>query len=415
MEEEKIVADRDTLKILAVDTRMDILKELKKGDRTLSDLSRILKMDKSTIMEHLTILAKAELVKRIQNPGKKFVFYALTEKGSNIFVEKQRALEIKESRILTLLLIAVVGILLIGGSGVYYYYKVSSLIKQTQASSLIKETPPLIVSLSSSPFSTEKTAELTLTITSNINKILPNVTAGIILPDGIELVSGNINWSGDIPANGSVKLNVVIKAAKKGEWVVKAYVKTMIDVAPYYTEDKLYIIACENVEVSKYPPESEDDWYEKGVAIAIPLATNNKMINSTVSFSSLPELNKEVTLTYTLVPSIDLPAEQTYITLIYPSKGFELISVEFPSGGEKYQSAGQLTWKGGVRKGEVFQIKAVIKPIKTGLGYIYGHLSVNPDGKTITAQISDVALLYVKVGRCYASVERMNVTQWTPP
>jgi DNA-binding transcriptional ArsR family regulator len=413
MEKEKIVADRDILKILAVDTRMDILKELKKGDRTLSDLSRILKKDKSTIMEHLNILAKAELVKRIQNPGKKFVFYALTEKGSNIFVEKQRALEIKESRILTLLLIAVVGILLIGGSGVYYYYKVSSLIKQTQASSLIKETPPLIVSLSTSPFSTEKTAELTVTITSRIN--LPNVTAGIILPDGIELVSGSRNWSGDIPANGSVKLNAVIKATKKGEWVVKAYAKTMIDVAPYYTEDKLYITACENVEVSKYPPESGDDWYEKGVTIALPLATNNKMINSTISFSSLPELNKEVTLTYTLVSSIDLPAEQTYITLIYPSKGFELISVEFPSGGEKYQSAGQLIWRGSIKKGEVFQIKAVIKPIKTGLGYIYGHLSVNPDGKTITAQISDVALLYVKVGRCYASVERMNVTQWTPP
>jgi DNA-binding transcriptional ArsR family regulator len=147
MDKEVIIVDKDILKILAVDTRMDILKELRKGDRTLSDLSRILKKDKSTIMEHLTILAKAGLVKRIQNPGKKFVFYALTEKGSNIFVEKQRAFEIKESRILTLLLIAVVGILLIGGSGVYYYYKVLPSIEQSQVLPSIKsqsiQTPPL--------------------------------------------------------------------------------------------------------------------------------------------------------------------------------------------------------------------------------------------------------------------------------
>jgi DNA-binding transcriptional ArsR family regulator len=59
MDEEAIIVDKDTLKILAVDTRIDILKELKTGSKTLSDLSRILKKDKSTILEHLTILTKA--------------------------------------------------------------------------------------------------------------------------------------------------------------------------------------------------------------------------------------------------------------------------------------------------------------------------------------------------------------------
>lgn len=126
-DEEAIIVDKETLKILAVDTRIDILKELKTGSKTLSDLSRILKKDKSTILEHLIILTKAGLVRRVQNPGKKFVFYSLTEKGSNIFIQNQKtkSFEARGSQIL-LVLIAIIGVLLVGGPGIYYYYTVLS-------------------------------------------------------------------------------------------------------------------------------------------------------------------------------------------------------------------------------------------------------------------------------------------------
>jgi DNA-binding transcriptional ArsR family regulator len=245
MDREVVIVDEDTLKILAVDTRIDILKELKKGNRTLSDLSRILKKDKSTILEHLNILSKAGLVKRIQNPGKKFIFYTLTEKGSNIFVEKQRGFEIEKSKVLTLLLIAVVGALLISGYGIYYFSKLSSEALSSSIQSQSTQTSPqgpIIINLSGSSFSTEKTVKLTLVITSNTNKTIRNVTAGIILPDGIEFVSGSRNWSGDIPAMGSIRLNAVVKATKGGEWVIKAYAKSMINMMLYYIEDNLYII-----------------------------------------------------------------------------------------------------------------------------------------------------------------------------
>jgi DNA-binding transcriptional ArsR family regulator len=243
--EDIIITDTNTLKILAVDTRIEILKELKKGNRTLSDLSRILKKDKSTIMEHLVILTKAGLVRRIQNPGKKFVFYALTEKGSGIFVEKQKGIETWKSRTVTMLLVAFVGVLLVGLSVIYY----NNITGSTAAKSRFPQTHIqdfLKINLSASSFSMNKTAELTITITSNTNKVFSNVTAGVILPNGIELVSGNMNWSGDIPPNGTIRLNAIIKATKSGDFVIKAYAKGIMDGTQYYTENKLNILLTEH-------------------------------------------------------------------------------------------------------------------------------------------------------------------------
>ncbi|MEM7821365.1 MAG: winged helix-turn-helix domain-containing protein [Candidatus Aenigmatarchaeota archaeon] len=94
MEEPVTIVDREILKVLSVDTRMNILKELSKGKRTPSDLSKILNKSDATIVEHLDILAKSELVKKIEEPGKKWVFYTLTEKGYGIISSKSRKLVI---------------------------------------------------------------------------------------------------------------------------------------------------------------------------------------------------------------------------------------------------------------------------------------------------------------------------------
>jgi len=94
MEETVTIVDRNILKVLSGETRMDILKELSKGSRTPSDLGKMLgKMD-STIVEHLEALMKVGLVKKVEQPGKKWVFYTLTEKGDAILSKKSRNLVI---------------------------------------------------------------------------------------------------------------------------------------------------------------------------------------------------------------------------------------------------------------------------------------------------------------------------------
>jgi hypothetical protein len=263
---------------------------------------------------------------------------------------------------------------------------------------------PMSVDLSVSPFTADKVAELTVTITSVINA--PNTTAQIILPEGIELQSGSLTWNGDIPANSTAKFSVIIKAVKKGEWIIEANAKHYFGPDSWFGgRNVLYFIVCEDVKVSLAP--SKNNWYEETQTQMIPLPENNEMIKSNISLSELPELNKEVTLTYTVTPSVDIPDPQrTYVTLVYPPKGFEVISAEFPAGGETYRHEGQLTWKGSINKDQTVQIKVVVKMTTTGSGTVYGHLSVQPDGKTITKLISDVAMLDIKVGECYATVER---------
>jgi len=86
------IVDRDVLKVLSTETRMDILKMLSKGNQTPSFIGKKLGKRSSTIVEHLDILKKAGLVKKLESPGKKWVFYSLTEKGNGIVSSKSRRL-----------------------------------------------------------------------------------------------------------------------------------------------------------------------------------------------------------------------------------------------------------------------------------------------------------------------------------
>ncbi|MEK6860629.1 MAG: winged helix-turn-helix domain-containing protein, partial [Nanoarchaeota archaeon] len=88
------IVDRDVLKVLSVDTRMDILKELSQGSRTPSDLSKKFGKSSSTIVEHLETLVKAGLVKKIEQPGRKWIYYTLTERGEGIVSSKSGRLVI---------------------------------------------------------------------------------------------------------------------------------------------------------------------------------------------------------------------------------------------------------------------------------------------------------------------------------
>jgi len=75
--------DRKTLKALGADTRMDILKSLKERRKTPSELAKELNLSPPTILEHLSKLEGADLVKR-EETGHKWVYYNLTRKGLNL-------------------------------------------------------------------------------------------------------------------------------------------------------------------------------------------------------------------------------------------------------------------------------------------------------------------------------------------
>jgi len=82
------ILDIDSMKALSCDTRVDILKLLKKRRMTLSELSKALKKSKPALIKHLDLLVSAELVNK-EDDGHKWIYYDLTDKGRMIIPDKK--------------------------------------------------------------------------------------------------------------------------------------------------------------------------------------------------------------------------------------------------------------------------------------------------------------------------------------
>lgn len=106
--------DRKTLKALAADTRLDILKSLGKRRKTPSELAKELNLAASTIVEHLNRLEEADLIRR-EETGHKWIYYNLTEKGSALV----------KPRIPTNFVIILGICILVVCVGFFYYYNLS--------------------------------------------------------------------------------------------------------------------------------------------------------------------------------------------------------------------------------------------------------------------------------------------------
>ena len=77
----------------------------------------------------------------------------------------------------------------------------------------------IVVSLSISEApALNQIVELTLSMTAP--RDAPNVSAKIILPDGLELVRGSPSWSGKLTGKQTVKFHCLVKAIRTGEWTI---------------------------------------------------------------------------------------------------------------------------------------------------------------------------------------------------
>ena len=70
----------------------------------------------------------------------------------------------------------------------------------------------------------------------------PNTKLQAALPEGVELVSGNPNWQGDIPVGGKVTVDLVIRVKMPGEWKLMARASVNLDnQLAYGIEKSLYV------------------------------------------------------------------------------------------------------------------------------------------------------------------------------
>ncbi len=76
--------DEETAKVLSSDTRKEIIRLLGERNMTVTELSKSLELSKSTVHEHLTKLLEAGFVNKLDQEGKKWVYYELTKKGKDV-------------------------------------------------------------------------------------------------------------------------------------------------------------------------------------------------------------------------------------------------------------------------------------------------------------------------------------------
>ncbi len=93
------------IKVLSSDIRRDILKKLNTRNKTVSELSRELKIGKSTLFYNISMLLETSLVKKLEN-GNEFVYYEITDSAKELFDSKEK---IKFTILLTSTIIAFLG------------------------------------------------------------------------------------------------------------------------------------------------------------------------------------------------------------------------------------------------------------------------------------------------------------------
>ncbi len=70
-------------------TQLEILEALSESQKIPTDIALQIKKSKSTTIEHLDALQKMGLVEKISHPGKKFVYYRLSQPANQILIKKR--------------------------------------------------------------------------------------------------------------------------------------------------------------------------------------------------------------------------------------------------------------------------------------------------------------------------------------
>src|SRR5437773_1504625 len=80
----KVTLDAETFRALASSTRLAVLRALGERRKTLTELARDLDLNKATLHEHLQLLSTADLVRKRDDEGRKWIYYELTWRGQRL-------------------------------------------------------------------------------------------------------------------------------------------------------------------------------------------------------------------------------------------------------------------------------------------------------------------------------------------
>lgn len=177
----------------------------------------------------------------------------------------------------------------------------------------------------------------------------PETEIYLHLPEGIELVQGDVRWEGNIKKDEVVEITITVKSVQEGQWTIHAYVKGMLD--GKYEKDRVYYLVFltskDSGQVSRthfYPPPVE----REGKLM---------MINMILDAPPDPKVGEEIVLTFSLIASKDISNVRAVIVL---PEEFILVN-------------GSLEWQGDLKYAEIIEvIQVTIIPTERGRFWFTG-------------------------------------------
>jgi len=176
----------------------------------------------------------------------------------------------------------------------------------------------------------------------------------IFLPEGIELVQGDLQWQGDIQQDEVVQVKMIVKPVKEGQLQIDTYVEGLLD--GEHKKGRIYYLFFltkkESGEVSRI------QFYEE---ILSGKELKEAIIHMGLKAPSenVPRSNEDVILTFFVIASRNMSHVEAHIVL---PEEFILID-------------GTLEWVGDIEAGKEKTFQIIVNPTKPGRFEILGFLT----------------------------------------
>lgn len=217
---DEITLDKEVFKALAGETRISVMKSLRERRKTQSELAKEIGIAAPTVKEHVDILARAGLVREIDD-GHKWKYIELTVKGKTL-------LEPQDKRILVLLgtsLVGLIGSAFVAQGQLQQYMQVSNynyaLANANVARASIDVGGPVIeAAKAAAPNATSIAADATTATIMN--------AGGATAPASTELAQAAVQTLPSLPffELGLMLVCLIVFGISVGMWIRQAHISS---------------------------------------------------------------------------------------------------------------------------------------------------------------------------------------------
>ncbi|MBI4303839.1 MAG: hypothetical protein HY665_05830 [Chloroflexi bacterium] len=201
-----------------------------------------------------------------------------------------------------------------------------------------------------------------------------NVTARIVLPKGFQLVSGELEWQGNMVRGTKYELKATIKAVKAGDWRIEArafYMPNRTDVEGG-TAYLWAVVYPDSATVSDQLPSAQ------GTPYTVPMGHPETV---TVRLERAPRLGEPIKLRLIVRSREDVTQAEAFVELHRTDRGQKM---KVPLADVLVE--GELAWRGSLEKDVPVVLSATVRFPMEGDWEIRGYSRLGTESKAIPQQ-----------------------------